>query len=125
MGKKGSYDDYSYDENFNSLSISKSKYPAVGKHLVIDLHGCNLEYLNDDYKISEILSQCCLLSNSTEICKIIKQFKPQGITGILLLEESHIAIHTYPEHNVVFIDIFTCGDEGTPLDCVTYLAEIF
>ncbi len=97
----------------------------IGTHVIIDLHGCKPELLNSPDTIKLALVQSCELSKCVVLNKLIYQFKPQGVTGILLLEESHIAIHTYPEHGSCFIDIYTCGEKATPELTIDFFVEFF
>jgi len=92
----------------SSLNFEK-KHEDIGTHICVDIVDAEYKYLNSDVIVLELLSAMSRMSLSTEITKTIKKFKPQGITGFLLLEESHISIHTYPETGRAFIDIFTCG----------------
>lgn len=62
-------------------------------------------------------------ADSTPLRTTADKFSPQGITGIVLLAESHIAIHTWPELGYVAIDIFTCGDKSRPLKALDYFKE--
>ena len=57
------------------------------------------------------------------IKKLLHKFEPQGETCIWLLEESHMAVHTYPEKKYFAIDVFTCGEEGSPMDTINYLSK--
>lgn len=101
------------------------EHETKGTHIILDLYKCNPKLLNNKKHIEEALNESCKLSNCKVLKKLIYQFKPQGITGILLLEESHISIHTYPEHNSCFADIYTCGDDATPEMAIRFLEEFF
>lgn len=98
---------------------------AEGTHVILDLHGCNKELLNSESVIRNALDESCKLANCKILKKLVYKFQPQGVTGILLLEESHIAIHTYPEHGSCFIDIYTCGDKATPEMAIRFLEDFF
>ena len=82
----------------------------IGIHLLIDLYGIRPERLND----CALLADC--LSESADACGLTPLSSPQlhafeggGVTGVILLSESHIALHTYPEHGFIAIDLFSCG----------------
>lgn len=53
-----------------------------------------------------------------------KLFEPNGLTGVWILAESHFTIHTYPEHNYISVDCYTCGDEGNPEAAIDYLLNV-
>ena len=62
-------------------------------------------------------------ANSVPLKVAVHKFLPQGITGMVLLAESHISIHTWPELNYMAIDIFTCGEKSLPYNALSYLKE--
>lgn len=64
-------------------------------------------------------------SHNTPLNVTIHKFFPRGITGVILLAESHIAIHTWPERNYISIDLFTCGDRSNPYLALEYLKKVF
>ena len=93
------------------------------KHILFTLKGCPFELLDDKDFIRR------LLFNTTKECKssllnlAVYKFEPQGVTGIAMLAESHISIHTWPEKNMAVCDVFTCGDTATPENGVEYMKE--
>jgi len=78
----------------------------VGSHLIIDLW--TERSLNDSNYIESILKDCVEKIGATLLSSHFHNFCPIGVTGVLILEESHISIHTWPEYNYAAIDIFTC-----------------
>lgn len=100
------------------------KHLPIGLHYCIDVVDVKYKFLNSKIIIADLLDGICRLSNARQICMLIKEFKPQGLTGFLLLEESHISIHTYPEYGKAFIDIFTCGTEAKPENSIQYIQEM-
>lgn len=84
---------------------------ALGNHLIIECHGCDSELLKNTSKIEEILQQSALKANATVLHSYFHKFdQGEGVTGIIALAESHISVHTWPEHSYMAIDIFMCGD---------------
>ena len=101
--------------------INGIKKKHIGIHLIADFwYGENIEDLK---KLKEILLGAVKASNNTLLKIAIHKFQPQGITGIVLLAESHIAIHTWPELNYIAIDIYTCGDKSNPDKALEYLRK--
>lgn len=94
---------------------SRSRYyrmipDAIGQHYLIDLHGISAALACDAQWIERILLQAAQLANATVLQQHFHSFGTgQGVTGVLLLSESHISIHTWPEHHLAAIDIFMCG----------------
>ena len=82
--------------------------------IVATLEGCTFEALDDAAAIDAMLEAAVAAGGFTLLHKHVHAFTPQGVTGAAVLSESHIAIHTWPEHGVLFVDIATCsGDEAT------------
>ncbi len=82
---------------------------VLGQHAIIDLSGCSLEIINDHALIYDILVQTAQIAKVTVIDSLNHCFTPQGYTAVLVLEESHLSIHTWPEHNYVSIDLYSCN----------------
>ena len=81
----------------------------MGTHLVIDAWQAPAELLNDPQAIREALTQAITVGKATLIDLCIHQFSPHGVTATAILAESHIAIHTWPEHGYFAADLFFCG----------------
>lgn len=82
---------------------------AVGKHLIAEFSQCRGCDLSDEKRIRSLLLEAALQCGATVLHEKFHRFSPQGITGYLLLAESHISIHTWPEYDYAAVDIFTCG----------------
>lgn len=89
-------------------------YEFSGIHIIADLYDINQEILNDLDMLVSCMSKGITKSNTTSCGTLVKKFLPSGLTILNLLEESHISIHTYPENNSMFLDIFTCGKSCFP-----------
>ena len=81
-----------------------------GRHLLAEYRGCESTLLNDIDLISKALRQAAVEAGSTIVASVFHPFTPQGVTGVVVLEESHLCIHTWPEHGYVAVDFYTCGD---------------
>ncbi len=79
-----------------------------GRHLIADLHGC--AGLDDVARIERALRAAVVAGGATIIDLRLHHFGPgQGVTGVALLAESHISVHTWPEHGYAALDFFLCG----------------
>ena len=96
---------------------------ALGKHLLLELKDCNTELLDDMEYLKGVLVEVARQIGATVIKDSFYQFSPQGISGVVIIAESHISIHTWPEYNFAAVDVFTCGDVIEPRDAVKPLAE--
>jgi len=97
----------------------KRKYSGI--HLIAEFwYGRIIE---DSKELKKILIEAVKEANNTPLKVAIHKFQPQGITGVVLLAESHIAIHTWPEFNYTAIDVYTCGDKSNPERALEYLKK--
>ena len=87
---------------------------ALGKHLLLELKDCNREVLDDLGFLKDILSAAANEAGATVLGESFHHFDPHGVSGVVIIAESHLFIHTWPEHNYAAIDIFTCGDSVQP-----------
>ena len=87
---------------------------ALGKHLLLELNDCNPKLLNDINYIREIMLAAANESGATVLGEAFHQFSPQGVSGVILIAESHLSVHTWPEHGYAGADIFTCGTRVKP-----------
>jgi len=83
---------------------------ALGKHLLLELKGCNKELLNDLGFLKSTLLAAASESGATVLGESFHPFNPQGVSGVVVIAESHLSIHTWPEYDYAAADIFTCGN---------------
>ena len=83
---------------------------VLGKHYIIELNECNPDRIEKVSTVKEIFLQAARLSKATILDYFFHQFQPVGVSGVILIAESHFTIHTWPEKKYAGIDIFTCGD---------------
>lgn len=83
----------------------------VGKHIVADLYGVSREKIARKEDVKKVMESAIRFAGMKKIKSYYKQFKPFGVTGIVLISESHISIHTWPEYELVNLDIFSCGEK--------------
>lgn len=86
-----------------------------GKHLILDIHGCDSEILNDYDRLECIMYEALHLIGAKLLRLIGEKFEPQGVTLLALLAESHCSIHTWPELGFAAIDLYTCGKDFDPV----------
>lgn len=95
----------------------------IGMHVVLDLYECDPQILDDMEKVEEVLTKAAEVANATVIDKRFHKFSPQGVSGVVVVSESHIAIHTWPEHGYAAVDVYTCGDHTMPLKASEYIIK--
>jgi S-adenosylmethionine decarboxylase len=94
-----------------------------GRHVVAELDGCDSEILSDSATIRGLLLEAARRTGATVLADEIFAFKTGGVSGFVLLAESHVSIHTWPEHRYAAIDIYTCGDHTMPDKGCIFLAD--
>ena len=95
---------------------------CAGVHLIVDLHGA--ERLDDIEHIEATLRRCVEASCATLLHIHVHHFQPNGVSGVAVLAESHISIHTWPDANYAALDVFMCGS-ANPDACIPVLREAF
>jgi S-adenosylmethionine decarboxylase len=96
---------------------------ALGRHLLLELKDCDAEALNNLEYLKKSLMDTAVQIGATVLNEVFHQFCPQGVSGVVVIAESHLCIHTWPEHKYAAIDIFTCGNSINPADAVDILVE--
>ena len=86
---------------------------GLGKHLIAELFNCNESHISDSKKVEEIMLMAAKLTKTTVVKHFFHEFMPYGVSGVVVIAESHFTIHTWPEFAYAAVDIFTCGD----IDC--------
>ena len=87
---------------------------ALGKHLLLELKDCDKEVLNDVAFLKGALLAAASECGATVLGESFHQFNPQGVSGVVVIAESHLFIHTWPEYGYAAADIFTCGNSVRP-----------
>jgi S-adenosylmethionine decarboxylase len=97
----------------------------LGRHILAEVYGCPADILNDVKKIEEVLVNAALEAGAEIREVVFHKFSPQGVSGVVVISESHLAIHTWPELGYAALDVFTCGDRVDPWDAVNYITRHF
>ncbi|SDF26321.1 adenosylmethionine decarboxylase [Sporolituus thermophilus] len=94
---------------------------ALGRHILAEFYGCNASILNDVKKVEDIMVNAALEAGAEVREVAFHKFSPQGVSGVVVISESHLAIHTWPELGYAAVDVFTCGDRVNPWDACQHL----
>ncbi len=98
---------------------------ALGRQILVEYYDCDQSKINDVSYIENSLIQATKASHATIISHNFHKFSPYGVSGVVVIAESHVAIHTWPEYNYAAVDIFTCGDTIDPWIIQERLKEYF
>ena len=104
-------------------ALDQDKMNALGKHVIAELYNCDPEIINNQEIVEDIMLEAVELSGATIVKPVFHKFSPHGVSGMVVVSESHFAIHTWPEYGYAAVDLFTCGDEVNPWDAFEYLEK--
>lgn len=107
------------------ISRYRMKEIAVGEHIILELHHCQAVDLSDTRTLRQIAITAARKSRATVLEVMVHRFHPKGASVVVLLAESHLALHTWPELKYVAADIFTCGANMSPEEAGDSLVHAF
>ena len=96
---------------------------SLGRHVLVEFFGCSPEILNDVVAIEHAMLTAAEKAGATIINSTFHHFSPFGVSGVVVVQESHLAIHTWPEYGYAAVDIFTCGEPVDPWAAYHYLKK--
>lgn len=86
----------------------------LGRHLIVEYTGCNRDILDNLEQLEKALTGAVRKAGATIVKATFHRYNPQGVSGVVVIAESHMSIHTWPEYGYAAVDFFTCGDECDP-----------
>ena len=98
---------------------------TLGRQIIAEYYDCNPEILNDVAVIETAMLEAAKSAEATVINSTFHHFSPFGVSGVVVIQESHLAIHTWPEYGYAAVDIFTCGDTIDPWISCKFLEKGF
>ena len=98
---------------------------ALGRHILVEFNGCCPEILNDVAVIESAMVEAARKAGATVIQSSFHHFSPFGVSGVVVIQESHLAIHTWPEYQYAAVDLFTCGETVDPWVSFDHLKTAF
>lgn len=96
---------------------------TLGRHLLSEFYDCEPNILNNVSLIEQVMADAATVAGATIVTKTFHHFSPYGVSGVVVIAESHLAIHTWPEYGYAAVDLFTCGDTVDPVVAYNYLRE--
>lgn len=96
---------------------------SLGIHILAEYSLCDYSLINDVAYIEKVMLESAELAGATVISSSFHRFSPYGVSGVVVIQESHMAIHTWPEYRFASVDIFTCGDSVDPWKAYEYLKK--
>lgn len=98
---------------------------ALGIHLLVELRDCNRDVIRNLEKVRDAMVSAAKEAEATIVNESFHEFNPFGISGMVIIAESHLSVHTWPEYGYAAVDIFTCGDLIKPQEAAAFLIERF
>lgn len=100
------------------------KLEQLGRHILVEFYNCDRDILGDHEKIEEFMCEAARISNATIVNSCFHKFNPWGVSGAVIIQESHLTIHTWPEYGYASVDLYTCGESVNPWVGFSYLEEV-
>ena len=97
-----------------SATVRAPQSGPLGTHLILDLYECSAEVIGDNDRLSQGLVDAVREAGATIVESLFHDFSPGGLSGVIVIAESHVTIHTWPERRYAAVDAFTCGDPELP-----------
>ena len=98
---------------------------VLGRHVLAEINGCQHDILNDLKLIEKTMVDAAIFAGAEVREVAFHEFSPVGISGVVIISESHLTIHTWPELGYAAVDVFTCGPDVDPWVACRYLSEKF
>jgi len=98
---------------------------SLGRHLLVEFYGCDVNLLNKASTVKDLMEEAARAARATVVDSFVHQFSPFGVSGVVVIAESHLTIHTWPEYGYAAVDLFTCGEDVDPWKCYYFLNEAF
>ena len=96
---------------------------ALGRQILVEFYNCDKEVLKKVKDIEVAMVDACIIGKATVVTHTFHEFSPFGVSGVVVIAESHVAIHTWPEYGYAAVDIFTCGETIEPWALFNHLKE--
>ncbi len=93
---------------------------SLGRHILAEFYECDPAMLNEPEAIERAMNEAAAASGATVVQSVFHMFSPHGVSGVVVVAESHLAVHTWPEYGFAAVDYFTCGevDAGAAIRCL-------
>lgn len=103
----------------------RTRHTTIGSQIVLDLYECDTSHLDDLEWVKVTLVNAARLAGATIVDTVFHKFAPWGISGVVVIAESHLAIHIWPENRYAAVDVFTCGENIRMDVVVAFLTREF
>ena len=105
--------------------MAKKTHQPIGHHYIVEASACNPKIISSVEKVQKILVKAAEIAGAHVWSISVNRFPPNGVSGVVVISESHISIHTWPEYRYGALDFYTCGSDVDPEKAVFYAVEAF
>ncbi len=105
--------------------MAKTAFSPIGHHYIVEASGCDPKIIGNVEKVQQILVRAAEASGAQVWSISCSKFPPDGVSGVVVISESHISTHTWPEKGYAALDIYTCGNRVKPEKAVLFAVEAF
>lgn len=105
--------------------MTKQIHATIGRHYIVEASGCDPKTIGSVEKVQQILVKAAEVAGAQVWAISFSRFPPQGVSGVVVISESHISTHTWPEYGYVALDIYTCGQHVDTEKAVVFAVEAF
>lgn len=105
-------------------TVDLGAFTGLGTHVLADFHACQ-RLPSDPEVLRQLLEQTAVLLECTVVESVFHAFSPYGLSGVVVVAESHLAVHTWPEQQAACVDFFTCSNQMLPLPGLELLFDVF
>jgi S-adenosylmethionine decarboxylase len=117
--------DESFRYEVTPRSLRQEDDRSLGTHLLVELYGCDTRPLERVEYVETAMVRSVQAANAHIVSHFFHEFEPYGVSGVVVIEESHFTIHTWPEHRYAAIDLFFCSTSVEPDNAMQILCEVF
>lgn len=107
------------------MAKKKRIHKSIGHHYIVEASGCDLKIISSVEKVQQILVKTAEISGAHIWAVSVSKFPPKGVSGVIVISESHISTHTWPEYGYGALDFYTCGDAVDPEKGIFYAVAAF
>ncbi len=105
--------------------MAKVTHSSIGHHYIVEASGCDPKTIGSVERVQQILVKAAEIAGAHVWSISFSKFPPSGVSGVVVISESHISTHTWPEVGYAALDIYTCGSHVRPEKAVIYAVEAF
>ena len=98
---------------------------ALGRHLLVEVYGCDKKVLQDVARVKSTMLRAARATKTTVLNSMFHTFDSKGVTGVVLIAQSHLSVHTWPEYGYASVDIYACGGKADPWSAIDVLLKGF